>query len=487
MVAELQVHLRRGGVCPAADASGQPPIRVVVRIAPWDGPPLARTSGVRADGDDEADEAYRLSMGPHEVELTAPTREGVFRGLTSLREILAAGRHVPCGVIEDSPRFAWRGLSLDVVRCFHPLSTLLRVIDICVSMKLNVLHLHLTDDEGWRLPVPEWPELVHAGGPEERTRGSYSAADLDLLDQYAADHFVTVVPEIDMPAHSAAAIRAYAGLGEGSILHADSALVDRFARDALAAAARRFPRSAFLHVGGDEAFGMPDEDQSRFLARVAATVRALGRSPVGWQECARAAFAQGDLVQYWMDPVELAHPEPLIEMVGEAKAVEMLRVFREAYAKAAGDAEIAVNAGAKLIASPSARTYLDRPFAADSRSPVQAELRHRLGLPAYPQTPIVDAIAWDPTDIASGVAEDAIAGVEAALWSETVTGRADLEALLLPRLAGIAERAWSPRDRIDVDDWLIRTTAASSTWSRRGWNWYQTTELPPDDAGVERA
>ena len=211
----------------------------------------------------------------------AATPEGVFRGLTSLRQLIAAG--VSDGVatllvieVVDGPRHAWRGLSFDVVRTFHGPETVRRVIDLLAVHKLNVLHVHLTDDQGWRIEVPSRPALTEVGSTGaigDRPGGFYTVAEMAELVKYAADRFITIVPEIDMPGHTGAIFRSYPELAPTKGFSGDIApglavgTLDpgrpetwEFVGDVLDDIIPQFPNTAYIHVGGDEAFGMPVEE-----------------------------------------------------------------------------------------------------------------------------------------------------------------------------------------------------------------------------------
>jgi hexosaminidase len=161
----------------------------------------------------ETDERHTLTITTDGVEVSGPTPEAVYRGLTSLRQLISAtGAVLPVVTVIDGPRFAWRGLSLDVVRTFHAPDEVRRIIDMLALYKLNVLHLHLTDDQGWRVEVPSRPELTDIaakGALGDRPGWYYTRSELAELVAYAADRFVTVVPEIDMPGHTTSVFTAY--------------------------------------------------------------------------------------------------------------------------------------------------------------------------------------------------------------------------------------------------------------------------------------
>jgi hexosaminidase len=468
---------REAGVAFALAEVGAPTDGPAITIGVSDGVPVPDVTpvGLSPTGA-ELDERYRLVVRGDGVSLEARAVEGVLRGLATLRQLLAAApregdaRLLRPVEIVDAPRIAWRGLSLDVVRCFFDVDQVRRVIDLLELYKLNVLHLHLTDDQGWRLEVPGRPQLTAVGGAGalgDRPGGSYTRAELADLVRYAADRGVTVVPEVDMPGHSAAAIRSYPELaaaladpaspvGTNLLLPEHEGVLD-FAADVVRALADVAP-GPYVHVGGDEAFGMDPDAYERFLDAVRPMVAAAGKRMITWQEGARSDVQPGDVVQYWMTFGNTAVPaefEPVIS--------EMMR---------AGEADLgrALDRGAKVILSPVSHLYLDKPYAEPPVDPAQTDLSGRLGLRVYPPATVEESFEWDPEMAISG-GLDAVAGIEAAVWGETITAGDELEFLLLPRLPGVAERAWSPA----LTEWAgyrNRLGAQASLWRARGWTWF---------------
>ncbi|MCV2394864.1 beta-N-acetylhexosaminidase [Actinotalea sp. M2MS4P-6] len=475
--------------------AGVPQITVELAVDGLDA--VATAAGLRADGRRDADERHGIDITPDHVRVWAAQPEGVHRALTTLRQLIGAAvsesaDHLPSVRVVDGPRFAWRGLSLDVVRTFHDVETVRRVIDMCTLHKLNVLHLHLTDNEGWRFEVPGRPLLTEvgaAGAAWGRPGGWYTPAQIAELVAYAARRFVTVVPEVDLPGHTGAVLHAYptlapeilASSGDGGfglpVAFLDPARDETwdFVGDVLDAVIAQFPGTAFVHVGGDEAFGMPDDAHAVFVDRARAMVVERGRRPIGWQEAARGGVGDGDVVQYWMEgDLDGDHlPDALAAMVPE----DLWPMILANMERAAGDVPAALAKGAQVLVSPTGPLYFDRPHAAASTDPAQESARARLGLPVYPATSLRDGVEWDPVEIVPGAADEGVlAGVEAAVWCETVTGREDLETLLLPRLAGAAERAWA-RGTTRWDDYARRLTRQTPTWDRRGWAWFRSSEL----------
>jgi hexosaminidase len=462
--------------------------------------PLA--TGVRADGLalEDADERYGLDISPGGVRVWGATPEGIYRALTTLRQFVTAAAEggvaeIPCMRVIDGPRFAWRGLSVDVARTFHDVEAIRRVIDMCSLYKLNVLHLHLTDDQGWRVEVPSWPALTEVGGAGalgDRPGGHYTPADVAAVVTYAAERFITVVPEVDLPGHTNAVFAAYPELASAptetsaqaeafglpiGTLDLDRGRTRAFVRDVYAAVAAQFPTSAWIHIGGDEAFGMADDAHAAFVDFSIATVRGLGRNAIGWQEAARAQVGPEEIIQYWIEPKQL---DAMFEG-GSAEQLpfppEVMEVVADNLRKSFEDVPAALTKGARILVSPNSTLYLDRPYAESAATDEQETRRGRVGLPFYPPATLRDLIEWDPVAETPGIDDDdRIAGVEAAVWCETVTDRDDLEFLLLPRLAGVAERAWSAAPT-EWDDYVLRLAETSRAWDRRGWTWFRPSSI----------
>ena len=415
---------------------------------------LSAPAGLSPAGDDPSDERYSLAIDAGRVVVRAVEPAGVARGLTTLIQLVAAAPlarageigagefEVPAARILDAPRYAWRGLSLDVARTFFTVEEIRRVIDLLELYKLNVLHLHLTDDESWPLPVGR-----PAGRPEPGT-AVYRAEELRALAGYAADRFVTIVPEVDTPGHASALMRLHPELSTGrnevdyEILpghqrHAvwlDPELPATFElmEQVFAGVAEIFP-GPYLHIGADEPRGMPDEEYVSYVQRLRRLVRTLGKRPLGWQESARAGLAPDDIIQYWLTGIDLpASVPPQIRAQLDAEL-----------ALARRDVEAAVAASVPVIVSPLPHCYLDVPYAEPPADTSQADRLGRVGLRIYAPRTVAESFGWEPAEALGPGRAAQVAGVEAAIWAETVTGFDDLSFLLLPRLAGVAHKAWS--------------------------------------------
>jgi hexosaminidase len=464
-----EVERRTGLVLVPSAPDGASALRIELGAEPGDAhlPPVA---GCSPDEGDPGDERYSLTVDPGGVVLRARAAVGVARGLTTLTQLLVAAGRGPEGAVVlpgvqilDGPRFAWRELSFDVVRATFTAREVERIIDLLALYKLNVLHLHLTDDQAWRLPVGRGD----ATSPREER--FFSREELRELVAYAEERFVTLVPEVDTPGHvrSLLALRPELDTGANRVeidlapgYALESAWLDPehpatfpVIEEVLQAVAELFP-GPYLHIGGDEAFAMPADRYAAYVARVRAIVRGLGKRPIGWQETARAGVGPDDVIQYWMSVPDV----PLAGLPGE---------LRENLAAAGRDVARALDAGARIVISPFSHCYLDVPYLERSSEPAQEERRARLGLPVYPPQTIEGTYGWEPL-AALGAGPVSVAGVGAAIWCETVTDFDDLSFLLLPRLAGLAEKAWSPPDVAVWADHAERLPIHDRLWDQDG-------------------
>jgi hexosaminidase len=339
---------------------------------------------------------------------------------------------------------------------------------------MNVLHLHLTDNEGWRLEIESWPRLTAVGAQgacADRPGGHYTQRELRELVAYARTRFVTIVPEIDLPGHAGAALTAYPDLGRANLLHTSSDEVRHFVRDVMREVAAESP-AAFVHIGGDEAFGMDDAEHAGFVDEAVAIVHGLGKQAVGGQETCRADVGPDHVVQYWIDfAAELgATDDGSLTTTGIPP--EVRQQLDDHFRVARGDLTRMAQKRCRVLLSPTTHLYLDRPHGDPSTRPDQEEQRGRLGLSFYPASSVQAMFEWRPFDAVPGVEPSAIAGIEAAVWCETVETMDDLELLLLPRLAGVAEAAWSPARRAEWDAHRVRLGEHATIWRSAGWSWW---------------
>ncbi|MFG3406082.1 beta-N-acetylhexosaminidase [Streptomyces sp. NPDC048142] len=447
-------------------------------LGPATGLPLTEGTGdhgivLTLDGE-LAPEAYRLAVDADAVRITGGSAAGVFRGAQTLRQLLgpdafrraplAPGRawEVPAVVVEDEPRFGWRGLMLDVSRHFLPKDDVLRYLDLLAAHKLNVFHFHLTDDQGWRIEIKRYPRLTEVGSWRSRTKyghraselwdetphgGFYTQDDIREIVAHAAERHIRVVPEIDIPGHSQAAISAYPELGNTDVIDTTTLSVWdtwgvnpnvlaptdntlRFFEGVLEEVLELFPAgtSPFVHMGGDECpkdqwkqsplaqariaeLGVKDEEglQSWFIRHFDAWLADRGRRLIGWDEILEGGLAEGAAVSSW-----------------------------RGYAGGIAAAE----AGHDVVMCPEQQVYLDHRQDGGPDEPMPI---------GYVRT-LEDVYRFEP--VPPGLSQEAarhILGTQANVWTEVMQNRARVDYQVFPRLAAFAEVAWSalpaPADR----------------------------------------
>ncbi|MEO3781792.1 beta-N-acetylhexosaminidase [Actinocorallia sp. B10E7] len=419
------------------------------------------------DGPEELGrEGYRLDVDTEGVRLRAHTEEGLFRGVQTLRQLLPARIEsprpcpgpwpIPCVSITDAPRFRWRGVMLDVARHFFDVEAVKRFIDRAVPYKFNILHLHLTDDQGWRLRIESHPRLTEHGATSqvgEGPGGHFTQADFAEIVAYAAARHMTVVPEIDLPGHTQAAMASYphlapdgadTGLYRGMKVGFSQLAVHKSTTydflDAVFAEVAPLAPGPYLHLGGDEAHQTSAEDYAAFMTRTIPLAAGRGKTVVAWQEAAAVpGLPEGTHLQYW-------------------------RPAREPVAPALADA---ASRGLPLIMSPADHAYLDMKY--DDSTPLGLTWAGTLG--------VRQSYDWDPEALVPGAR---VVGIEAPLWTETLTTPDDLDHMLYPRLPGLAEVAWSPAAR-DWASYLPRLRAHTLRWDAAGiTSYHRSPELRED-------
>lgn len=443
--------------CLASATGFTPPVKAAESPASAGGL-LLTTVGAEAE---LGTEGYRLRIDPERIELAAAGPTGLFYAAQTLRQLLPAavearsGEPPPCAVdcctVRDAPRFAWRGIMLDVARHFFGLAPIERLIDQMALYKLNVLHLHLTDDQGWRLMIDSWPRLAEHGGGTEvggGRGGFYTKEDYRRIVARAAERCITIVPEVDMPGHTHAALVSYPELngttrfeglypgtevGFSSFAIRDPATY-RMIEQVLGEIGDLSP-DPYLHIGGDEAHSTPDGEYAYFVERVQEIVRRLGKRSVGWEEVARGELLEDTVVQFW---------------------------WQEKWGRRAHER------GNKLVMSPAARAYMDIKY--DAATPLGQDWTQRY-------IDVRDGYDWDPAAVLNGVGEDAILGVEAPLWTETVATQEDLDFMTFPRLPGYAEIGWTPQAVRSWTEYRSRLAAHGPRMEALGIGFYRSPQV----------
>ena len=449
--------------------------------------PISKDSGdivLELTGSD-ASEGYELVVSDQEVRIKASGEAGLFYGVQTLIQLFPTAITyqtvqdvdwlLPQGKIVDTPEFAYRGSMLDVARHFISVEDVKFYIDQMATMKFNYLHLHLTDDQGWRIEIKSWPKLTEIGGSTEvggDKGGFYTQEEYKELVDYAAARFITIVPEVDMPGHTNSALASYGELNPGVNLPIGQGLDSlnqkpldyqlpltapqasqmytgievgwsTFAPqleltysfvDSVVREISMLTPGPYFHIGGDESHVTEKEDYIYFVERVQDIVSKYNKTSMGWDEVATAKLLPGNVAQFW------AKEE---------------------------NAMLAKNQGNKVLLSPAKKTYLDMQY--DSLS--------RIGLHWAAYIELDSAYLWDPAMYVKGLAKEDILGVEAPLWSETVTDRADINYLAFPRLAALAEVAWTKKEQRSWEGFSSRVPIQGDRWTIQGVDFYKSPKV----------
>ena len=424
-------------------------------------------------------EGYRLEVTPDAITITASSSAGAFYATQTIRQLLPAqifraarfdsmAWRVPVVSVVDRPRFPWRGMHLDVSRHFMPKEFVKKYIDLLARHKMNTFHWHLTDDQGWRIEIRKYPRLTQVGGWRNRTLighqqsdtsknvfdnkrhgGFYTQEDIREIVAYARDRFVTIVPEIEMPGHSQAAIAAYPSLGNFGdsvsvwdqwgvstrILNPSDTTI-RFMEDVLTEVMALF-RGAYIHTGGDEAtktewkaspraqarmreLGLKDEDelQSWFTKQIDDFLASHGRRLVGWDEILQGGLAPNAVVMSW---------------------------------RGTDGGIAAARAGHDAVMAPGSHTYFDKYQSLDQSA-------EPLAIGGY--LPIDSVYAYEP--VPAGLEPQFakhILGAQGQVWTEYIEGPKNVEYMAYPRVSALAEALWTPANRRDFPDFTRRLVA----------------------------
>lgn len=386
------------------------------------------------------EEGYFLKSTKDRVIIRAKAMSGLFMGLQTFYQLLPdeiasdsiqsnVVWAVPGVIINDAPHYAYRGAMLDVARHFFPVEDVKRYIELIASYKINKLHLHLTDDQGWRIEITSWPKLTEIGSTSAvggDQGGFYTQAQYRDIVAYAKLHHITIIPEIDMPGHTNAALASYPELncdGEApplytgmkvgfSTLCVDKAITYEFLDDVIRELSE-LTYGDYIHLGGDESHVTSKEDYNLFLTKAQAIVKKYGKNVMGWEDIQSAGISDETIIQHWTNP-EIAR--------------------------------LGAKQGASIVLSPAPKTYLDMKYTKDTA----------IGLTWAGLTPIDSAYMWNPKTILKEVPSSQIIGIESPLWTETVVDMDAIEYLAFPRVIGHAELGWTAEENRNWDSYIQR-------------------------------
>jgi hexosaminidase len=428
-------------------------------------------------GDSARPEGYRLSVTPAAVRLSAATPRGLFQGVQTLRQLLpvppAGGRSIPAVEIEDAPRFAYRGMHLDVGRHFFPVSFIKKYIDLLATYKFNTFHWHLTEDQGWRIEIKRYPRLTEVGAFRKETRVGHARRDPERYDAtpyggfytqdevrdivaHAESRYVTIIPEIELPGHSKAALAAYPELactpgpfevattwGIFEDIYCPKEESFEFLQNVLLEVTQLFP-GEYIHIGGDEApkkrwrespvaqevirrEGLKDEHelQSWFIKRIERYLNAHDRKLIGWDEIIEGGLSPTATVMYWRDRKNAG--------VGVHADQD--------------PAKLAASQGNNLVMTPNQTLYFDH-YQADPRG-------EPLAIGGL--TTLEDVYAYEPVP-ADFTPEEArhVLGAQGNVWTEYMKTPEHVEYMVFPRLLALSEVVWSPKEARHWDSFARR-------------------------------
>lgn len=433
------------------------------------------------------DEGYLLNVTPSSVVITANTRAGIIYGMQSVFQTLPAIRtnavlQVPCMEVKDYPRFKWRGMHLDVCRHFFSPDFVKEYIDLLASYKMNVFHWHLTDDQGWRIEIKKYPKLTSVGawrvdendkvwgdrpqakeGEPETYGGYYTQQQIKDIIQYAKERNVTIVPEIEMPGHSAAAIAAYPFLScsqkpqlpmtggnykdVSSVLCVGNDSVFTFMENVLTEVINLFP-SQYIHIGGDEVdktswkncpkcqalktkLGLKNEEelQSYFIKRIEKFIVSKHRKMIGWDEILEGGLAPEATVMSWR---------------GESGGIAAAKMNHD------------------VVMTPGTPLYFDHYQANPATEPLAIGGFNTLKM-VYDYNPV-------PQQLQGGY-EKYILGAQANVWAEYITTPAYVEYMVLPRMVALAEAVWTPLNEKNWDSFNERLQSQFKKFGQLGINY----------------
>lgn len=410
------------------------------------------------DNDSElGNEGYEITIDKRLITIKANGTAGCFYAVQTLLQTLPVENKpgqpllIATGTIHDFPEYGYRGAMLDVARHFFSVDDVKQFIDYLATYKMNILHLHLSDDQGWRIEIKSWPKLTEIGGSTEVGGGKggfYTQEQYSDIVKYAQDRQITIIPEIDMPGHTNAALASYAELncnGKATKLYTgtdvgfstlctNKEITYKFIDDVVRELAAITP-GPYIHIGGDESHVTPMKDYIPFVNRVQEIVTSHGKKVIGWDEIANATLVKDAAVQYWADDKNTT------------KGVEQ---------------------GAKVVMSPAAKAYID----------MQYDSTTTLGLHWAGYIEVNVGYNWDPATLVPGITKENILGVEAPLWTETIKNLKDIQYMVFPRLPGYAEIGWTATKARNWDEYKTRLAQYGKRFKDLGIDYYPSKLVP---------
>ena len=380
-------------------------------------------------------EAYVLDISKNNIKLIGSSAEAVFRGIKTLEQLLRLQHSIklidkpiiiPTGKISDKPKYSYRGSMLDVARHFFSVDDVKNYIDLLALYKFNYLHLHLSDDQGWRIEIKSWPKLTEYGGSTQvggKPGGFYTQSEYVEIINYAEENYITIIPEIDIPGHTNSALASYSELNcnnkatklyTGTEVGFSSLCLEReetfkFLDDVIREITNLTP-GPYFHIGGDETHATSEQDYLIFIKSTLEIVKKYGKTGMGWADIAKAQIPKSTLIQYWSRTDK--------DSIRNKKAIQ--------------EVLIGVDKGANIVMSPASLAYMDMKYNDSTK----------LGLTWAGIINTKKAYDWLPENLIPRN-KNRILGIEAPLWTETAENFEELTFLAFPRIIGYSEIGWS--------------------------------------------
>tara|TARA_X000000368_G_C23044578_1_gene718567 strand:- start:726 stop:2327 length:1602 start_codon:yes stop_codon:yes gene_type:complete len=417
----------------------------------------------------ENNEAYLLDIDKKSISIKSSNSEGVYRGWQTLKQLIELRKNkehpnfIPTGKILDYPEYNFRATMLDVSRHFFNVDQLKRFIDLVSDYKINYLHLGLTNDQGWRIEIKSRPKLTLIGGKTEVGGGKggyYSQEDYKDIVEYARNKFITIIPEINIPGHTNAALssyaklncdgklkKAYTGTNVGFSTLCNNNYTFEFIDDVVKEVSAITP-GEYFHIGGDESHVTKPRDYLEFVSKTSQIVNKYGKKVIGWDDIGIADITTNTVLQLW----NITQKDKVVTNINDLKYQDKgLKNIRDGMRK-----------GGKVLISPASKMYLD----------IKYDSLTKLGLnwPGYIN--LKTAYDWKIEEEFSQIPKKKIIGIEAPLWSETISTSQDIDYLTFPRLPAYSEIGWTSSSKRKWNNFISRIASHRFLWKERNINYY---------------
>ena len=430
----------------------------------------------------ENHEAYLLDINKKSILIKSSNSEGIYRGWQTLKQLIELRKNkkhpnfIPTGKILDSPEFNFRSTMLDVSRHFFSVDQVKRFIDLVSDYKINYLHLGLTNDQGWRIEIKSRPKLTLIGGKTQVGGGKggyYSQEDYKDIVKYARNKFITIIPEVNIPGHTNAALssyanlncdrklkKAYTGTNVGFSTLCNNSYTFKFIDDVIKEVSSITP-GEYFHIGGDESRVTKTKDYLEFVSKTSKIVNKYGKKVIGWDDIGIAKITPNTVLQLW----NITQKDKVVTNIDELKYQD----------KGIKNVINGLKNGGGVLISPASKMYLD----------IKYDSLTKLGLnwPGYIN--LKTAYDWKIEGEFPQIPKNKIIGIEAPLWSETISTSDDIDYLTFPRLPAYSEIGWTNSDKREWKDFISRIASHRFLWEERNINYYPSPLVDWENKNLE--